>query len=61
MRLAILSDIHGNYRALEAVLEDIEQQHVDSIITLGDNIGYGPEPEQVVLELIVSKGNFKHL
>lgn len=52
MRLAILSDIHGNYRALEAVLGDIEQQHIDTAITLGDNIGYGPEPEQVVFELI---------
>jgi diadenosine tetraphosphatase ApaH/serine/threonine PP2A family protein phosphatase len=52
MRLAILSDIHGNYRALQAVLEDIEQQQIDGIICLGDNIGYGPEPEKVVLELI---------
>ena len=51
MRLAILSDIHGNYQALEAVLEDIRQQHVVDIVALGDNIGYGPEPEQVVREL----------
>jgi len=51
MRRAILSDIHGNYRALQAVLEDIEKREVDDIITLGDNVGYGPEPEQVVLEL----------
>ena len=52
MRLAILSDIHGNYRALEAVLEDIGQQHIEDIVALGDNIGYGPEPEPVVRELI---------
>lgn len=52
MRLAILSDIHGNYRAFKAVLEDIGQQQIDGIVSLGDNIGYGPEPEQVVLELI---------
>ncbi|MEE4167076.1 MAG: metallophosphoesterase family protein [Desulfocapsaceae bacterium] len=52
MRFAILSDIHGNYRALEAVLEDLDQQQIDTVITLGDNIGYGPEPEQVVRELI---------
>ncbi len=52
MRLAILSDIHGNYRALESVLEDIGKQHIDAIVALGDNIGYGPEPEQVVRELI---------
>ena len=51
MRLAILSDIHGNYRALQAVLEDIALQAIDKIITLGDNIGYGPEPESVILRL----------
>ncbi len=52
MRLAILSDIHGNYQAFEAVLEDMERQDIDSTIALGDHVGYGPEPELVVLELI---------
>lgn len=51
MRLAILADIHGNYRALEAVLADIGQNSVDRIVSLGDNIGYGPEPEPVVRSL----------
>lgn len=51
MRLAVLSDIHGNYRALQAVLEDVERQQIDDIISLGDTIGYGPEPESVVVEL----------
>ena len=41
---AILSDIHGNLAALEAVLEDIDTQQVDSIVCLGDIVGYGPEP-----------------
>lgn len=41
---AILSDIHGNLTALEAVLADIQQQNVDSIVCLGDIVGYGPEP-----------------
>jgi diadenosine tetraphosphatase ApaH/serine/threonine PP2A family protein phosphatase len=41
---AIISDIHANNEALEAVLRDIEAQHADQIICLGDLLGYGPEP-----------------
>ena len=52
MRRAILADIHGNYRALEAVLADVVLCSVDRILSLGDNIGYGPEPEEVVQTLI---------
>lgn len=52
MRLAILADIHGNYRALEAVLADVAVMAVDRILSLGDNIGYGPEPEEVTQALI---------
>lgn len=40
-RLAVLSDIHGNSWALEAVLADIEKQHVDGCVNLGDSL-YGP-------------------
>jgi predicted phosphodiesterase len=36
MRLAVLSDIHGNLPALQAVLEDIEAQGVDQVVNLGD-------------------------
>ncbi|MEM9587862.1 MAG: metallophosphoesterase family protein [Planctomycetota bacterium] len=43
-RTAILSDIHGNLIALEAVLADIKTQSVDRIVCLGDVVGYGPEP-----------------
>ena len=48
MRLAIISDVHGNLEALKEVLADIDQSQVDSVVCLGDNIGYGPEPEGVV-------------
>lgn len=41
---AILSDIHSNLEALQAVLADIEQQQVDAIYNLGDTLGYGPNP-----------------
>ena len=46
MRRALISDIHGNWEALEAVLADIEQQNIDEILCLGDIIGYGPNPRE---------------
>ncbi len=51
MRIAIVSDIHSNLTAFQEVLADIDRSRVDRIVSLGDNIGYGPEPEEV-LELI---------
>lgn len=48
-KIALISDIHSNLEALEAVLSDIEQQEdVASIYCLGDLVGYGPDPETVV-------------
>ncbi|MDB4303534.1 metallophosphatase family protein [Desulfosarcina sp.] len=47
MRIAIISDIHGNYEALLSVHEDIQKSEVDKIVCLGDFIGYGPQPEEV--------------
>jgi predicted phosphodiesterase len=44
MRVAFISDIHGNLEALTAVLQDIENQQVDRIHSLGDVVGYGSEP-----------------
>jgi diadenosine tetraphosphatase ApaH/serine/threonine PP2A family protein phosphatase len=52
MRLAIVADIHGNYQALQAVLADIALMGADRIFSLGDNIGYGPQPEEVVQALL---------
>ena len=49
MRYAILSDIHANLTAFEAVLDDIEHQGgVEKVWCLGDVVGYGPEPHQCV-------------
>ncbi len=45
MRLAILTDIHGNREAFAAVLTDIEARAIDRIVLLGDIVGYGPDPE----------------
>ena len=48
MRLAVVSDIHGNMDAFECVLNDIDQSSVDAVVSLGDNIGYGPQPNDVI-------------
>ncbi|MHC1725427.1 MAG: metallophosphoesterase [Syntrophobacteraceae bacterium] len=55
MRLAVVSDIHGNLEAFTEVLSDIERSGADGIISLGDNIGYGANPEEAV-QLIRSRG-----
>lgn len=47
-RIALLSDVHGNMEAFSAVLKDIEEQGIATIINLGDTIGYGPDPESCV-------------
>jgi diadenosine tetraphosphatase ApaH/serine/threonine PP2A family protein phosphatase len=44
MRLALLTDIHGNREAFEAVLADLSARQVDRIAVLGDVVGYGPDP-----------------
>lgn len=44
MKRALISDIHGNLEALNAVLDDIRQQGISEIYCLGDVIGYGPNP-----------------
>jgi predicted phosphodiesterase len=49
MRIAVLSDIHGNLPALEAVLDALKPY--DAIWELGDIVGYGPQPDEVVERL----------
>lgn len=46
MRVAVLSDIHGNLPALEAVLAEVEDEGVDAVVVAGDVIG-GPFPAEV--------------
>jgi len=48
LKIAIMSDIHGNSEALSSVLVDIEDQEVDKIMCTGDLVGYGPYPNEVV-------------
>jgi predicted phosphodiesterase len=42
---AVISDIHSNLEALEAVFADIEQRGVKEVVCLGDIVGYGPDPK----------------
>ena len=51
MRVALLSDIHGNLAAFEAVLADVRQADVDQIVFLGDAATHGPHPNGVVERL----------
>ncbi|MDX1414331.1 MAG: metallophosphoesterase family protein [Candidatus Promineifilaceae bacterium] len=51
MRIALLSDIHGNLVALEAVLRDLETESPDAVICLGDVVVTGPQPRQVIAAL----------
>ncbi len=48
MKIALLSDIHGNAVALDAVLRDIEKIQVDHLMVLGDLAYRGPEPKRVI-------------
>lgn len=62
MRVAVLSDIHGNLTALEAVLADLAREGVDQIVCLGDLAAKGPAPHEVVeqvkaLGCITVRGN----
>ncbi|MBM7570446.1 YfcE family phosphodiesterase [Aquibacillus albus] len=62
MKIAFISDIHGNANALEAVLEDINKKKVDKILVLGDIAYRGPEPKRSIemvqqLHTTVIKGN----
>ncbi len=51
MRLAVLADIHGNLPALEAVLSDAQQHHVDGFIVAGDHLTGGPQPMETLRRL----------
>jgi predicted phosphodiesterase len=46
MRVAVVSDIHGNLHALDAVLAALEEERPDAVWCLGDLVGYGPRPNE---------------
>lgn len=48
MKVAIISDIHSNLEALTAVIEEIDRRNVQTIICLGDVVGYGANPNECI-------------
>lgn len=54
MRIAVISDIHGNMEAFQAALDDIAEHNVDKIYNLGDFIDYGADSEQVARKIMNS-------
>ena len=64
-KIAIISDIHGNMPALEAVLKDINNRDIETIFCLGDLAGKGPSSAEVVDKIrqnceVVIKGNWDY-
>lgn len=64
-RIAVISDIHGNMPALEAILEDIKSRNIERIFCLGDLAGKGPSSAEVVDKIkenceVVIKGNWDY-
>jgi predicted phosphodiesterase len=51
MRVAVISDIHANLHALEAVLAALDAERPDAVWCLGDLVGYGPRPNRCCLSL----------
>jgi putative phosphoesterase len=68
MRIAFLTDIHGNLEALDVVLAAVENLGIDKLVILGDLVGYGPDPVDVVERVsnlveqgaVCIKGNHDH-
>ncbi len=65
MRYGILSDIHGNLEALDAVLEALTEEGIDRYLCLGDIVGYGANPNEcldrvIALTTEVIAGNHDH-
>ena len=56
MRLGLLSDVHANLHALDAVLERLAAEGVDAYVCAGDLVGYGPEPDECVARIAALPG-----
>lgn len=51
-KIALFTDIHGNYQALDAILKDIKERGIEDIICLGDNMSLGPNPNECLDRVI---------
>ena len=52
MKIGLISDIHGNKKALDAVLKQLEKENIDKIICIGDLVGEASMSEEVVQKII---------
>ncbi len=52
MRIGIISDIHSNYEALQAIYRELSKRGFDKLVCLGDIVGYGPDPAPCIDFLI---------
>lgn len=52
MLQAVIADVHANLEAFDAVLSDIQQQGITEIISLGDLVGYGPNPIECIVKSV---------
>jgi len=52
VKIGILSDIHSNLEALEAVLDSMKKENVHRILCLGDLVGYGPDPNGCIEKIM---------
>jgi len=61
VKIAVISDIHGNMQALEAVLEDIKKEKCEKIFCLGDLAMAGPQPAETISQIkdLYEKGDFE--
>ena len=57
MKIAVLSDIHGNFQALESVMNDIEQNKCEKVLCLGDLAMAGPQP-RVIIDYVRKQNNW---
>ena len=64
-RIAVISDVHGNVTALEAVLADIEARGITRVLNLGDVVGKGPRGAEAIKRTrdtceVTVRGNWTH-
>ena len=55
MKIGVISDIHGNIKALNAVLEEFKKRNIEQILCCGDIIGIGPRPEETMKKVLEYK------
>lgn len=57
MKIAVISDIHGNFQAFDSVLEDMRKNHAEQVFCLGDLAMAGPQP-RLIIDLISKKSDW---